>query len=203
MFVKVMQPERTEKILAFIEDYIEKHNNSPSGRDIATGTGLPLTTVQRYLRYLRDNDLIDYDGTRSIVTKKQSQIKEASSLVPVLGNVSCGVPKFAEGNIEEYVRLPVSLFGRGDFFLLRANGDSMTEVGIDDGDLVLIRQSDTAEPGQIVVALMEEEATLKRYYPEPEYHRVRLHPENHEMTDIYVDDCIVQGIAVKVLKDLA
>ena len=78
----------------------------------------------------------------------------------------------------------------------------MIEAGIDDGDLVLIRQQSTAEPGQIVVALMEDEATLKRFYPEPQFHRARLHPENREMNDIYVENCIIQGIAVKVIKDL-
>lgn len=130
------------------------------------------------------------------------QVKESTELVPLLGNVACGVPKFAEGNIEEYVRLPISLFGRGDFFLLRASGDSMIEAGIDDGDLVLIRQQDTADPGQIVVALMEDEATLKRFYPEPGRHRVRLHPENRRMKDIVVENCIIQGVAVKVLKDV-
>ena len=200
--MKVMQPERTEKIKRFVEEYIDDKGCSPSNREIAAGVDLPLSTVQRYLKFLKENGELDYDGVRSITTKKQKQVRENSELVPLLGDVSCGVPKFAEGNIEEYVRLPVSLFGRGDFYLLRAKGESMIEAGIDDGDLVLIRQSDTADPGQIVVALMEDEATLKRYYPEPEFHRVRLHPENRDMMDIYVDTCIIQGIAVKVLKDL-
>ena len=123
-------------------------------------------------------------------------------MTPILGKVSCGVPKFAEENIEEYVRLPVALFGRGQFFILRANGDSMIEADINDGDLVLIRQQNYADEGQIVVALMDDEATLKRYYPEPEKQRIRLHPENSRMDDIYVSDCIIQGVAVKVLKDL-
>ena len=78
----------------------------------------------------------------------------------------------------------------------------MIEAGISDGDLVLVRQQSTAEPGQIVVALIDDEATLKRFYPEPEYHRIRLHPENETMDDIYVENCLVQGVAVKVLKDL-
>ena len=80
----------------------------------------------------------------------------------------------------------------------------MIEAGIDSGDLVLIRQQSTAEPGQIVVALVndDEEATLKRFYPEPEERRIRLHPENKTMKDIYVDYCTIQGIAVKVIKDL-
>ena len=75
-------------------------------------------------------------------------------------------------------------------------------MGIEDGDLVLIRQQNYAERGQIVVALVEDDATLKRYYPDPENNRVRLHPENSRMEDIYVDSCQIQGVAVKVLKDL-
>ena len=100
------------------------------------------------------------------------------------------------------MRLPIALFGQGDFYILRANGDSMIDANINHGDLVVVRQQDYAEEGQIVVALIEDEATLKRYYPEPERQRVRLHPENPKLQDIYVDDCSIQGVAVKVLKDL-
>ena len=78
----------------------------------------------------------------------------------------------------------------------------MIEAGIDDGDLVLMREQNTAEPGQIVSALIEDEATLKRFYPEPQNKRVRLHPENSALEDIYVSDCLVQGVAVKIIKDL-
>ena len=90
------------------------------------------------------------------------------------------------------------------FFLLRAKGDSMIDAGIDSGDLVLIRQQSTAEPGQIIVALVndEEEATLKRYYPEPEKRRIRLHPENESMEDIVVEHCTIQGVAVHILKKI-
>ena len=131
-----------------------------------------------------------------------TKTKAAAIRVPVLGTIACGIPKFAEENIEDYVRLPVALFGKGNFFILRAYGDSMIEAGIDNGDLVLIRQQNYADEGQIVVALMEDEATLKRFYPEPKKHRIRLHPENSRMDDIYVDNCEIQGVAVKVLKDL-
>ena len=78
----------------------------------------------------------------------------------------------------------------------------MIDAGIDDGDYVVIRQQDTADPGQIVVALLEDEATLKRYYPEPEKKRVRLHPENEAMDDIIVKHCDIQGIAISVIKSL-
>ena len=131
-----------------------------------------------------------------------TNVKSQAVRVPVLGSIACGIPKFAEENIEEYVRLPVSLFGKGDFFILRAYGDSMIEAGIEDGDLVLIRQQNIADEGQIVVALIDDEATLKRFYPEPQKHRIRLHPENSHMDDIFVDHCEIQGVAVKVLKDL-
>jgi len=120
----------------------------------------------------------------------------------VLGSVSCGVPRFAEENIEEYVSLPEALFGRGEFFILKAKGDSMIDAGIDDGDLVVIKQQSSAEDGQIVVALMDDEATLKRFYRDEKNKRIRLHPENESMEDIFVDDCMIQGIAVKVIKDL-
>ena len=146
--------------------------------------------------------MIDYDGHRNISTKASRMLNDVTVKVPVLGVVSCGIPKFAEENIEEYIRLPVAIFGRGDFYILRANGESMIEAGIDDGDLVLIRKQSYADEGQIVVALMEDEATLKRFYPEPKKHRIRLHPENSRMDDIYVDNCEIQGVAVKVLKDL-
>ncbi len=186
----------------FIDDYRENNGVSPSVREIETGISLPRSTVSRYLMYMRENGMLEYEGSRNIITKKTRQLRTQSVNVPILGVVSCGIPKYAEENIEEYVRLPITLFGKGNFFILRANGDSMIEVGIDDGDLVLIRHQDYADSGQIIVALIEDEATLKRYYPEPQNHRIRLHPENSAMNDIFVKDCIIQGVAVKVLKDL-
>jgi len=189
-------------IEAYINDYKEKNGSAPTVREIESGIGLSKATVSRYLSYMRDNGMIDYAGHRNITTKEGRKTRDESVKVPVLGSVSCGVPKYAEENIEEYVRLPIALFGRGQFFILRANGDSMIDADIYDGDLVLIRQQNYADEGQIVVALMEDEATLKRYYPEPESHRVRLHPENEALEDIYVSDCIIQGVAVKVIKDL-
>lgn len=186
----------------FIDSYRNEYGSSPTVREIADNTKLSTATVSRYLSYMKEQGMIDYKGHRNITTRHQRITNIETVEVPVLGAVSCGLPKYAEGNIEEYVRLPVSVFGRGEYFLLRANGDSMIEVGIDDGDLVLVKKQNFAENGQIVVALMEDEATLKRFYSEPRQRRIRLHPENSKMKDIYVSDCIIQGIAVKVLKDV-
>ena len=187
----------------YIDTYTDSHGVSPSTREIAAGTGLSLATVSRYLSYMRDNGMIDYVGQRNIITQRKRMTSTESNRVPLLGAVSCGIPKFAEGNIEEYVQLPVTLFGKGDFFLLRASGDSMIEAGIDNGDLVVIKHQDHAEPGQIVVALIgDDEATLKRFYPEPQHGIIRLHPENPALDDIIVENCAIQGIAVHVMKSL-
>ena len=187
------------KIERFISSYTNNNGISPTMQEVADGVGVSKATVHRYVSKLCEDGVIDFSGVRTMTTAKT---KLQAISVPVLGEIACGIPKFAEENIEEYVRLPVALFGQGQFYILRAYGDSMVEAGIDDGDLVLIRQQDTAEDGQIVVALIDDEATLKRFYPEPENHRIRLHPENSHMTDIFVDKCEIQGVAVKVLKDL-
>lgn len=182
-----------------VSDYTDSNGISPTMQEVADGVGSSKATVQRYIAQLCEDGILDYSGYRTMTSTKT---KAAAIRVPVLGTIACGIPKFAEENIEEYVRLPVALFGKGNFFILRAYGDSMIEAGIDNGDLVLIRQQNYADEGQIVVALMEDEATLKRFYPEPKKHRIRLHPENSRMDDIYVDNCEIQGVAVKVLKDL-
>ena len=183
----------------FLIDYTDQYGYCPSVDEIAAGIGVPKTTTFRYLKQMKEDGTIRYSGCRNITFTNETV---QTVRVPVLGKIACGIPKFAEENIEEYVKLPVSLFGKGDYFLLRAYGDSMIEAGIEDGDIVLIRKQNTAEKGQIVVALMEDEATLKRFYPEPEKHRIRLHPENSGMEDIFVEDCLIQGVAIKVLKDL-
>ena len=200
-------PKKNTALFGEIENYINKYKEkysgaSPSVREIAEALGVNYSTISRYLKQMREEGIVEYDGHRNITTREGKITREASLKVAVLGSVACGVPRFAEENIEEYVRLPISLFGSGDFYILRAVGDSMIGAGIDEGDLVLVRQQNYADAGQIVVALMEDEATLKRYYPEPENKRVRLHPENDSMSDIFVDECLVQGVAVKVIKNL-
>ena len=122
--------------------------------------------------------------------------------VPVVGTIACGEPMLAEEHIERYIPVPIDSFGRGEYYFLKAKGDSMVDMGIFEGDMVLVRQQNTAAPGEVVVALIGDEATLKRFYPDPDRNRIRLHPENREMNDIFVDDCEIQGIAVKVIKDI-
>jgi repressor LexA len=200
--LKLKNQEYYKTLLSFIDDYREEHGVSPTNRIIAAGTGVSTATVSRYLQDLRREGKIEYKGHRGIITPKMKEEKESTVLVPLLRCIDCGIPKYAECNIKEYIPLPVSIFGKDDFFLLHAKGDSMIDAGINDEDLVLIRKQSAAEAGQIVVALIDENATLKRYYPEPQKKLIRLHPENKEMNDIYVEHCIIQGVAVKVLSDI-
>lgn len=194
--------EYIDMIVDYIDEYRDSNGGStPTGADIAAGVGLAPSTVSKYMSFMREQGIIDYSGHRNIFTKQSRQDALGFCRVPILGAVACGVPKYAEENIEEYVRLPVSMFGRGDFFILRAKGDSMIHAGIEYGDLVVVRKQNTAEYNQIVVALIDnDEATLKRFRPEID--GIHLHPENPDFDDIVVDECIIQGIAVKVLKDL-
>ncbi len=200
--MKTKNPQYYSIIENYIDEYHEQTGGSPCVRDIAEGTGIPKTTVSRYLQEMKENGTLDYSGHRNIVTRKARELKKIVK-IPVLGSVACGLPKFAEENIEGYYYLPEELIGRGKFYYLTANGDSMIDAGIHDGDTILIRQQPTAEPGQIVIALIGDEATMKRFYPEPDKRRIRLHPENRDMDDIYVDHCEIQGIAVKLMRDIS
>ena len=202
-----MQHKKQEYILAieaFIDDYRDTTGVIPTMPEIAAGVGLSTGTICKYIAHMREQGIIEYDGgQRTITTKKGLADKSAFIYVPKLGRISCGIPKFAEENIEEYVKLPVSLFGRGDFFILEAYGDSMINAGIDEGDLVLVRQQSTADYNQIVAALIDDEATLKRFRPQLDG-TIRLHPENDRLEDIVVEasQCFIQGVVVKILKDV-
>lgn len=192
---------RMNEIKKFVENYYKKEYRSPSITEIAKAVNIARSTAHAYLVDMNEKGMLSYNG-KDIRTELIEKIKPNMTRAAILGSISCGVPNFAEENIEEYVSLPESMFGKGEFFILRAKGESMIEVGIEEGDLVVIKAQNYAEEGQIVVALVEDEATLKRFYKDKKTNRVRLHPENSKMEDIIVDNCIIQGVAVKVIKDL-
>ena len=191
--------ERFDEIETFIVEYKEQYGTSPSMQKIGDAVGIVKSAVYQYLTMMETAGRLERRGSKGYVVHSLFRGR-----LPILGRISCGVPLLAEENLEGYVDLPENLFGSGQFFFLRAKGDSMIDAGIQNGDLVLIRQQETAELGEIVVALVNdmEDATLKRFYPEPEQQRIRLHPENREMDDLYYPEITIQGIAVKVIKDL-
>ncbi|NCC87151.1 MAG: repressor LexA [Clostridia bacterium] len=199
--MRTKSTERMDEIMRFVDAYHLKHHHSPSTSEIAQALGIVKSTVYKYLVEMNVRGILSYDG-KDIVTEVTQKDKADTIQAAILGSVSCGLPQYAEENIEEYVSLPVSLFGTGEFFILRANGESMIEAGIEDGDLVVIRKQEHANEGDIIVALVENETTLKRYYLDKKGQKVRLHPENKTMEDIFVRTCRIQGVAVNVVKSL-
>lgn len=190
-----------ENILKAVDEFYGEHYRTPSIRELGEICGTSHITISRYLREMNDNGMLEYDGGK-ILTEKMSKSKSESVSVPILGSISCGIPLTEEENVESYVRLPTELVGRGDFFFLKANGESMKDAGIDDGDFVLVRKTTEANDGDIVVALVDDENTLKRLRYDSKSRKIILHPENKAFKDMVVDSCEIQGVAVKVLKDL-
>ena len=184
-----------------VEDYFDDYSRSPSLREISTITGISKSTVQRYIELMERVGIITRtdDG---IETPYISKTERNMVSVAKLGRIPCGPLDEKEEYIEGYVKLPESFVGKGKFFILVASGDSMIEAGIDDGDMIIIKQQETARKGDIVVALAGGQSTLKRYMPDPSIKKIRLHPENSSMEDIIVDNCQVQGVAIKVIKSL-
>lgn len=148
-------------IKAFVEEYYKKYRHSPSTTEIADAVGIARGTAYKYLVAMNDNGMIRYDG-QQISTDKTDKIRTDLTSVVLLGSVSCGVPTLEEEYAEEYVSLPQALFGKGTFYLLRANGESMIDAGIEPGDLVLIRKQEEAKEGDIVVALVDNENTDRK-----------------------------------------
>lgn len=191
--------QRMKAICDFIEEYWFDYRRSPTLDMIATAIGTVKSNVYKYISEMERLGMIQRDG-RSINVIAKVPANPKLIRVPILGNVSCGTPEYAEENYEEYVPLPTALFGEGSFFILRASGVSMIEAGIEPGDLVVVKKQSTAEDGDIVVALIDGETTLKRFYKDEKVKCIRLHPENKALDDILVKGCFIQGVAKHVIK---
>lgn len=199
--MRTKDQELLTNIQQFIEEHCDKSGYGPSVRAVANEFGISSSCAHKYMEVLGEQGRIakGRNGYESIAL---ARTERAMRSVAIVGAVPCGPLTECEESIEGYIRLPESLIGQGKFYLLKANGDSMIDAGIDDGDLVLIRQQETADVGDIVVALVENENTLKRLEYNERRGRYYLHPENETMEDIYVENLSVQGVAVKVLKDM-
>ncbi len=193
--------EMIEQIRDTIEEFYFTNHRSPSISEISSEVGCARSTVHSYLWEMDKRGMISYDG-KTIETPMTRKTDADVILAPVLGAIACGEPEYEEENFEAYVPLPIALFGNSEFFLLRAKGDSMIEVGIDPGDLVVVKKQNTANEGDIIVALVDNETTLKRFYIDKKRRCVRLHPENSSLEDIYTDHCYIQGVAQNVIKRL-
>jgi len=198
------QLTKTEKkIYEFIKENIEREGYPPAMRDICAAVNISSTScVFKYLNRLNDKGYIrKCNGkSRGIILQdigESKQEKEDTIRVPLLGKVTAGIPITAIQNYEGYVDFPKSMsLGRSNLFALRIEGESMCEIGIMNGDIVVVEGGRYADNGDIVVAMIEDEATVKRFFKEP--NRVRLQPENHTMKPIYARDVTILG---KVIAD--
>ena len=191
--------ELMNKIIEYIDDFFLSEGRSPYITEIAAALKVNKSQVHRYLIYLEEQGIVEY-GHADIKTPIIKKVSP-SNYTGVVGSIPCGIPdERQEEYIEELVSLPVSLFGNGELYILRAKGDSMINAGIDHGDLVVVRKTTKADIGDIVVAITNtHENTLKRLAVVDG--KTVLHPENDQMQDIYTSFSI-QGVAIYVLKQV-
>lgn len=209
--------KKQKAVLECIEDCIAKKGYGPTVREICAEIGLSSpSTVHVHLKALEEKGYIERDPlkSRSIMLKQNDQGQpvgrsEANVLspsfsktidVPLVGNVAAGEPILAEENITETMSLPIDIVGDSASFMLSVRGESMIEAGINDGDYVVVKQQQTANNGDIVVAIIEDGATVKTFYKESDH--IRLQPENSTMEPIIVTNCAIAGKVVAVFRRL-
>ncbi|MEL7596737.1 MAG: transcriptional repressor LexA [Clostridiaceae bacterium] len=187
--------DKQTEIYEFIKTHIREKGYPPSVREICKGVGLSSTsTVHGHLARLEKKGMIRRDSTkpRTIEILKDPPIKKEMVSIPIIGKVTAGEPILAVENVED--TFPISLNfipSNKDLFMLNISGESMIEAGIMDGDLAIIEKTNYAANGDIVVALIDNEATIKRFFKEKDH--IRLQPENKTMSPIIVEDCAIIG----------
>ncbi len=200
-----LTPKRRQ-VLDFIASAIEQQGYPPTVREIGAAVGLSSSSsVHFHLRALEEAGYLHRDGslTRALrVSDPRGPQRPGPSarLLPLVGRVAAGEPLFAAENVDRMVPVSTELFGEGELFLLEVKGESMIEAGIFDGDLVVVGQQPTADDGDIVVALLGDEATVKTFYRHED--RIELRPANSEMESIFVDAVQILGRVRGLIRSL-
>lgn len=206
--------KRQQAVLDCIEACIQEKGYGPTVREICQSLGLSSpSTVHVHLKALEEKGLIKRDPLKSRSITLTHPHDEASVIenviapsfvraveVPLVGNVAAGSPILAEENITDTMTLPTDIVGDAPSFMLSVRGDSMIEAGINDGDYVVVKEQPVANNGDIVVALIDDGATVKRFYREKDH--IRLQPENSSMDPIITRDCSIAGKVVAVFRRL-
>ena len=196
--------DKQQKVLDYLKVIIREKGYAPSVRDICKDVGIKSTsTVHAYLKKLTQLGFIEMDNTISRSIRLPEPLRQLGSnnlvQVPIVGQVAAGTPILAEENIEDTFTVSSAYTKNSTVFMLKVKGDSMIEAGILDGDLILVKQQATANNGDIVVAVMEDEATVKTYFKEGNH--IRLQPENSSMEPILLyDDIIIAGKVIGLFR---
>lgn len=206
--------KRQQQIYDFIRSYQKEKGYPPSVREMASAVGLSSpSTVHAHLNALEDLGLIKRDATKPRALEvfnsdgssvKLGEVKESSTRgvvsLPLVGRVAAGLPVLAEQNIEDTFTLPTEIATDSSSFILEVHGDSMINAGIFNGDYIVVREQRNAMNGEIVVAMIDGDATVKTFYKERG--RVRLQPENDAMEPIYADNPVILGKVVALMRRL-
>lgn len=187
---------KQQEILDYIKNEILKKGYPPTVREICETVNLKSTSsVHSHLETLEKNGYIRRDPTKpraiEICDENFQMVRTEMVSIPIIGNVAAGQPILAQENIEDYFPVPADVVPKGECFILNVRGDSMINAGILDGDRVLVHACNTAEDGDMVVALIDDSATVKTFYKEKDH--IRLQPQNDAMEPIIVDDCQILG----------
>lgn len=195
---------RQRQILDYVKNKIKTSGYPPSVREIGQAVGLKSSsTVHAYLLQLEDKGLLRRDPAKPraiIPTETDHDIRDGGDALslPVVGSVAAGTPILAVQNIDSYLSVPVDFLGKGNHFILKVQGDSMIEAGIMDGDYLIVKEQSDASNGEIVVALLDDEATVKRLYKRDGYFELR--PENSSMSPIIAENVAIAGKVAGLLR---
>lgn len=202
-----MEPltEKQERVLRFIEQEVERCNYPPSVREIGKALGISSTaTVHSYLDILEEKGYISRMATKpraiKILRKEHEDRDKQCSFAPLVGKITAGKPIFATENRDGYFPIPSAITGGEGCFVLKVTGDSMSKAGIHDNDYVIIRHQTSADNGEIVAVLLDDEATVKRFYREKDYYR--LQPENDSYEPIITRDVEILGRVIGLFRKL-
>lgn len=190
----------SDTVLSFIEKYMADNGYSPSVREVCKGCNIPSTaTCFTILNDLAERGLIEKsrvgENKRRAISVKQHAIK-----VPLVGTVAAGEPIFTQENYEDFFSIPSNMFGSDDMFMLKVKGDSMIKIGMFNGDMIIVKKQETAENGEIVVALVDDSATVKRFFKRGG--KFILHPENDDMEDFIFDEVSILGKVVGLIRNI-
>ncbi|MGI5900198.1 MAG: transcriptional repressor LexA [Christensenellales bacterium] len=191
-----------QRIYEYIVQQTEEKGYPPSVREICSAVGLKSTsTVHGHLKRLEKNGYIRRDLTkpRAIEILQESAKKQAVN-IPLVGKITAGEPITAVENIDDHFALPAQIIGKGDHFLLSVKGESMIDAGIFDGDYIIVRKQESCENGEIAVALIDDEATVKTFYKERDH--IRLQPENSALKPIILNECQIMGKVVGLVRKM-
>ncbi|MGZ5310645.1 MAG: transcriptional repressor LexA [Solirubrobacterales bacterium] len=196
--------KRQREIFDFISRYLARHGYPPTVREIGKAVGLhSSSTVHAHLAKLESLGVLKRDPTKpraiEVMVERAKRAVRPTGL-PLVGQVAAGEPILAEENVEEYLQVPDVIGGEAGDYILKVRGESMIDAGILQGDYVVVRPADDAANGEIVVALIEDEATVKRFFREKG--QVRLQPENSEMEPIITRDAAIIGRVVGVFRSI-